>query len=264
MICHNIVHWYFPCNLSPISLIMSNFFFSHESCLMHPFTKKVSSCKLCILGTGHYLNLFTPRVKPWLMENFYNFLFYGQNTQQSRRTLMWCCLFFKFIQFQKFWKFFSISVLVLSGMKGLMVQLSAHFKLSSFSLESHLTAPSASPGNFNLLSSSSLSLDVSWQAIPVEKQNGKLLGYRILYKKAGSQMEKVKEVGPNTLTYKLVGLEFVEYVVRVLGYNGRGNGPVTNPLRRFPLEGGKSCGHMLRRFFHHMHMYRYHTNWSAE
>ena len=99
--------------------------------------------------------------------------------------------------------------------------------------------PSVAPGNFKLDSSSSLSLDVSWHAIPAKQQQGKLLGYRIEYIKNGSGVHHTKDVGPNQYSYKIEKLYFANYSVKVAGYTGAGVGKFTEPKSRFPNEGGK-------------------------
>ena len=95
------------------------------------------------------------------------------------------------------------------------------------------------PGNFKLSSSSSLTLDVLWDAIPQKKQHGKLLGYKILYRKEGSDTEKtVYHVVPDILMHKIRKLKFASYSVRVAGVTGVGVGKFTVALKRFPREGG--------------------------
>ncbi|KAL9950786.1 hypothetical protein ACROYT_G043346 [Oculina patagonica] len=97
--------------------------------------------------------------------------------------------------------------------------------------------PTAAPGNFTLGSSSSLSLDISWNAIHAERQHGKLLGYYVYYKIEGSAIEHNKSVGPNQLTYKLTGLQNANYSVRVAGYNAAGVGKSTASLIKRPMPG---------------------------
>ena len=102
-------------------------------------------------------------------------------------------------------------------------------------------APSAAPGNFQISSSSSLSLDISWDAIPTKNQNGELLGYHIYYKVDGSAVEYNKTVGPDKLSDQLTGLEFTIYVVRMAGYNAAGVGLSTKAVSIQPNEGGKGA-----------------------
>lgn len=101
--------------------------------------------------------------------------------------------------------------------------------------------PSAAPGNFRVTSSSSLTLDISWDSIPTEKQNGKLLGYHIYFKVNGSAVEFNKTVGPDKLVYQLTGLEFTTYVVRMAGYTAVGVGLSTGSVRKQPKGGGKGA-----------------------
>jgi len=98
--------------------------------------------------------------------------------------------------------------------------------------------PSAAPGNFRVTSTSSLSLDVSWDAIPEEKQQGKLLGYHVYYKIKGSAVEQSKTVVSTQLALKLQDLEFATYVVRVAGYTAVGVGNSTAVQEKKPKEGG--------------------------
>ncbi|PFX13535.1 Protein sidekick-2 [Stylophora pistillata] len=102
-------------------------------------------------------------------------------------------------------------------------------------------APSTAPGNFKVSSSSSLTLDISWDAIPVERQNGNLLGYLSYYncKVLGSSTEHNKTVGPDELSDQLTGLELTTYEVRVAGYIAVSVGWSTGSVRKQPKEGGR-------------------------
>ena len=100
-------------------------------------------------------------------------------------------------------------------------------------------APATAPGNFKVSSSSSLSLDISWDAIPAKERNGELLGYFIYYKVNGSAVEYNKTVGPDKLSDKLTELEFTTYVVRMAGYTVAGVGLSTKAVSIQPNEGGR-------------------------
>ena len=93
------------------------------------------------------------------------------------------------------------------------------------------------PGNFKLNASSPLLLDILCDAIPQKKQQGKLLGYRILYRKEGSDTEKTVDVGPDILMHKITELKFASYSVRVAGFTRIGVEKFTVALKRFPREG---------------------------
>ena len=98
--------------------------------------------------------------------------------------------------------------------------------------------PSAAPGNFRVTSTSSLSLDVSWDAIPEDQQQGKLLGYHVYYKIKGSAVEESKTVVSSKFALKLQDLEFKIYAVRVAGYTAVGVGNSTAVQNKIPKEGG--------------------------
>ena len=102
-------------------------------------------------------------------------------------------------------------------------------------------APSAAPRNFQVNSSSSLALDISWGAIPIEKRNGKLLGYYIYYRVDGSAVEYNKTVGPDKLSDQLTGLEFTTYVIRIAGYTAAGVGLSTRSMSQQPKAGSKGA-----------------------
>ena len=115
------------------------------------------------------------------------------------------------------------------------------FFLMTVALVWLFSAPTAAPGNFKVSSSSSLSLDISWDAIPAKEQNGELLGYYIYYKVNGSAIEYNKTVGPQELSDKLSELEFTTYVVRMAGYTVAGVGLSTKAVSIQPNEGGKGA-----------------------
>ena len=89
-----------------------------------------------------------------------------------------------------------------------------------------------------MTSSSSLSLDVSWDPIPEEQQQGKLLGYYVYYKIQGSAKEENKTVGPDQLSLKLTQLEYETYIVRVAGYTAVGVSNSSAQQSKIPKEGG--------------------------
>ena len=99
--------------------------------------------------------------------------------------------------------------------------------------------PSVAPSNFKLNSKRSLTLEVTWNAIPEKQQRGELLGYRINYTNERSGVENIIDVGPDKSVYTITGLEFASYAVKLAGYTGAGVGIFTDILKRFPLEGGK-------------------------
>ena len=100
--------------------------------------------------------------------------------------------------------------------------------------------PSGAPQKVNVESKAALSLDVSWQEIPVNKRNGRITGYKVYYKNTGSQSISVKNVGPNILSCKLNNLEYGYYDVQVSGHTASGDGPKTTKTVKLTNEGGMS------------------------
>ena len=88
------------------------------------------------------------------------------------------------------------------------------------------------------MSSSSLSLDVSWDPIPEEQQQRKVLGYCVFYKIQGSVAEEDKTVGAAQSSLKLTQLEYKTYIVRAAGYTAIGVGKYTAEQSKIPKEGG--------------------------
>ena len=80
---------------------------------------------------------------------------------------------------------------------------------------------------------------MSWDAIPAEQQQGKLLGYYVYYKVKDSATEHNRSVGPDQFSYKITGLEWREYFVRVAGYTAVGVGKSTAVMSATPKEGGE-------------------------
>ena len=63
--------------------------------------------------------------------------------------------------------------------------------------------------------------------MPVNHQNGVILGYRILYKKSRSSQEKLRSrnVSTESTTVELKNLsKYTEYDVTILAYTSKGNG----------------------------------------
>ena len=74
----------------------------------------------------------------------------------------------------------------------------------------------------------------------MNERNGKITGYKVYYKKFGSQSIIVKDVGPNTLSCKLNNLEYSSYDVQVSGHTASGEGPKTTQTGAQTNEGGMS------------------------
>ena len=87
--------------------------------------------------------------------------------------------------------------------------------------------PSAAPVSLKGWNISSTGLQLQWSPIPVEKHNGKLLGYQVVVTSKQQKMEWNLTVNYTTKTsLKLNGLKkYSVYVVSVYGVTRRGRGP---------------------------------------
>ncbi|XP_048761303.2 protein sidekick-2-like isoform X2 [Ostrea edulis] len=92
-------------------------------------------------------------------------------------------------------------------------------------------APSAPPLRVNVTAKNATALNVFWDPPPLDTQNGKLSGYKMIYWKSDTP----SEIGTPTVVPEkemvINGLEnYSKYTVRVLAYNTAGDGPYSPPL----------------------------------
>ncbi|XP_022808475.1 receptor-type tyrosine-protein phosphatase F-like [Stylophora pistillata] len=88
--------------------------------------------------------------------------------------------------------------------------------------------PSRPPTAFNLTASSSTSITASWQLPPVFARHGTIIGFKLFYKKKGSDKpaRNLTIRGELTLSKNVTGLdEYTEYEFQVLAYSSDGDGP---------------------------------------
>ena len=101
--------------------------------------------------------------------------------------------------------------------------------------------PSAAPTNLVVQSKAALSLHILWQEIPLVNRNGKIVRYRVYYKKSGSARYALfKDVLPPKLELTLDSLDYGTYDVKLKGYTQIGFGPETPPQTATTNEGGTS------------------------
>lgn len=65
-----------------------------------------------------------------------------------------------------------------------------------------------------------------WRPVPANHQNGKILGYRILYKKSLIHEKlKTKNISAESTATELKNLtKYTEYDITILAYTSKGNG----------------------------------------
>lgn len=86
--------------------------------------------------------------------------------------------------------------------------------------------PSKPPQQLSVAKESSTSLFIHWRPVPRNHQNGKILGYRILYQKSNSREDvRAKNVSAVTNSTQLTNLtKFTKYDITILAYTSKGNG----------------------------------------
>ena len=80
---------------------------------------------------------------------------------------------------------------------------------------------------------SSTSIRVSWEEVPVIQQNGIITKYTITYRSLTENHNGNVEVtgSPPALTVEITGLrEYVEYSIMVFASTAKGNGPHSSPV----------------------------------
>ncbi|XP_022784712.1 protein sidekick-1-like isoform X2 [Stylophora pistillata] len=89
--------------------------------------------------------------------------------------------------------------------------------------------PSLAPANLRAHNTSSTSLQVAWEPLPVSEINGILLGYKVTYKKRGVIFALEQSVNTTLNFTILIALDkFTVYDVNVSAFTRVGNGPEAN------------------------------------
>jgi len=96
-----------------------------------------------------------------------------------------------------------------------------------------LLEPFGAPQNVNGHNSSSTSIRVSWEEVPVVQRNGIITKYTVTYwSLTENHIENVTFTGnPPALTGEITGLrEYVEYNITVFGTTVKGDGPHSSAI----------------------------------
>ena len=86
------------------------------------------------------------------------------------------------------------------------------------------TAPSATPVNLSGTNTSSTSILISWEPLPVDDRNGVILGYNVTYESNDSDLVHTNTIDAMINITDL--LVYTDYTVSVAAYTSIGNGPI--------------------------------------
>ena len=95
------------------------------------------------------------------------------------------------------------------------------------------SAPTAAPTQVQGEAIDSTSIRINWNPPPDDKQNGVILGYRILHsiKESGSSTDITQSVTADELTLVIRNLlKWTEYKFQVAAYTHLGDGPKSAPI----------------------------------
>ncbi|CAH3174957.1 unnamed protein product [Porites lobata] len=99
--------------------------------------------------------------------------------------------------------------------------------------------PSDGPSFLRGYPLNSTAIHISWERIPPPSHNEKLLGYRIRYRRLGSQLYTEKNVTSNSTEVVISRLDFrTSYEIKVNGFNEVGHGPPGNLITVQTLQKG--------------------------
>ena len=94
-----------------------------------------------------------------------------------------------------------------------------------------MAEPDGAPQNVRGHNTSSTNISVSWEAVPVEQQNGIITGYTITYQSQKENHNGTVPAGPNEREKNIGGLrEFVDYNITVFASTSKGDGPHSIPV----------------------------------
>ena len=94
------------------------------------------------------------------------------------------------------------------------------------------------PINVYAVTISPTEIFINWDNIPVKNQNGKLLGYRLRWKKYFSTVYQVKDIPYPVTSSTIKDLKpFTLYHIEVNGFNSGGEGPSEYAMVK-TIEGG--------------------------
>ena len=115
-----------------------------------------------------------------------------------------------------------------------MLLMGSWFKITlptDFLLYANLTEPYAPPANIQGHNTSSTSISVNWDIVPVADQNGIIQTYTVKYKALPNDSPQEALVSAPTTQVNLTGLtKYRNYSITVFASTAKGDGNVSEPI----------------------------------
>jgi len=98
-------------------------------------------------------------------------------------------------------------------------------------LSHSILEPDGAPQNVSAHNSSSKSILVTWDEVPVEQQNGIITGYTITYQSQTENHNGNVSAGPSVRQQNITGLkEYIFYNITLFASTVKGAGPHSTPV----------------------------------
>ena len=108
------------------------------------------------------------------------------------------------------------------------------------------SVPSSAPSSFNVTASTSTAITATWQLPPEDLRNGIIDGFRLFYKKKGSEgswtMLPINDGRVLSKDVTRLG-KYTEYEFQVLAFTSVGDGPNSTAVVVRTKEDGKKAKH---------------------
>ena len=102
-----------------------------------------------------------------------------------------------------------------------------------------IAAPSQPPSQFNVTVESSTSITVSWRLPPEGSRHGIIKGYKLFYKKKGSDSATFLTLDNIKTSERVTELDkYTKYEFQVLAFTSAGDGPNSSTVFKTTMEDG--------------------------
>ena len=102
-----------------------------------------------------------------------------------------------------------------------------------------IAAPSQPPSQFNVTVESSTSITASWRLPPEGSRHGIIKGYKLFYKKKGSDSVTFLTLNNIKTSEKVTELDkYTKYEFQVLAFTSAGDGPNSSTVFKTTMEDG--------------------------